>query len=75
MALSNTQHTTIISAYSSMQTMKQKERSIRNLGKDDKIIIFDNFKARVNRDFELWNETLRREGVGKVNSNGSLLLS
>ena len=42
---------------------------------EDKIILLGDFNARVGRDSDIWRGTIGREGVGKINANGTLLLS
>ena len=43
--------------------------------KEDKLILMGDFNARVGRESELWGGTIGKNGVGKANSNGILLLS
>ena len=43
--------------------------------KEDKLILLGDFNARVDSDCRLWNSITGKEGVGKANSNGILLLS
>ena len=41
---------------------------------DDKVIIFGDFKARLDQDADFWKGVLSRHGVGNYNDNGRLLL-
>ena len=78
------QYATIISAYA--PTLNAEEDAKENFyaklddvlsstPKDDKIILLGDFNARVGKDHRLWNETIVKEGVGKVSANGTFLLT
>ena len=78
------QHATIISAYASILNAEEDAKEnfyaklydvLSSTSKDDKIILLGDFSARVGKDHRLWNETIGKERVGKVNANGTLLLT
>ena len=82
--LVKSQHATIISAYAPTldaedlvkeEFYSQLDSILSTVPKDDKIILLGDFNARVGRDRELWTGTIGKEGVGKVNANGTLLLT
>eukprot|EP00745_Piridium_sociabile_P018132 TRINITY_DN26983_c0_g1_i10.p1 TRINITY_DN26983_c0_g1~~TRINITY_DN26983_c0_g1_i10.p1 ORF type:complete len:281 (+),score=56.43 TRINITY_DN26983_c0_g1_i10:428-1270(+) len=82
--LNKTRHITLISAYAPTltSTEEQKERFyedldqiIRTTPAGDKLVILGDFNARVGKDSSSWDGVLGRHGVGKLNSNGVLLLS
>ena len=77
-------YATIISAYApTLQADEPSKESfyadldavITATPHDDKIILLGDFNARVGRDADIWRGTIGKEGVGKLNSNGTLLLS
>lgn len=49
------------------------ENILSAIPKEDKIILLGDFNARVGRDYATWANTIGKEGVGNVNSNGVLL--
>ncbi|KAJ1104385.1 hypothetical protein NDU88_001797 [Pleurodeles waltl] len=76
-------HATFISAYGPTMTnpeeIKDKfyedlEFLITSVPKEDKIIILGDFNARVGTDYQTWEGVIGRNGVGKSNCNGHLLL-
>ena len=76
-------HISIISAYAPTMTnpedIKDKfyedlDRLIQSISKDDKLLILGDFNARVGTDYNTWEGIIGRNGVGKCNSNGLLLL-
>ena len=78
------QQATIISAYAptldAEDTVKemfyaQLDNLLSSAPKKDKIILLGDFNARVGKDHLLWTGTIGKEGVGKVNDNGTLLLT
>lgn len=82
--LSNTRHASIISAYAPtlISTEETIERFYANLNSilhsvpaNDKLILLGDFSAHVGCDRSRWKGVLSKHGVGKMNSNGFLLLS
>uniref|UniRef100_H3BF20 Endonuclease/exonuclease/phosphatase domain-containing protein n=1 Tax=Latimeria chalumnae TaxID=7897 RepID=H3BF20_LATCH len=82
--LANNSFATVISAYAPTLAAEeeQKEQFYADLDeiltiilKEDKIILLGDFNARVGRDSNMWRGTIGKEGVGKANPNGILLLS
>ena len=76
-------HITIISAYAPTMTnpddIKDKfyedlDSLIKTIPKEDKLLILGDFNARVGTDYTTWEGIIGRNGVGKCNSNGLLLL-
>ncbi|KAI8492323.1 hypothetical protein Bbelb_297760 [Branchiostoma belcheri] len=74
---------TFISAYAPTMTnpeeVKDKfyedlEALIMDVPKGDKLVILGDFNARVGTDYQTWEGVLGRNGIGKCNSNGHLLL-
>ncbi|KYO17996.1 hypothetical protein Y1Q_0011609 [Alligator mississippiensis] len=41
----------------------------------EKVILLNNFNARVGRDHKIWSKTIDKNGMGKANANGILLLT
>lgn len=81
--LKGKRHATIISAYAPTMTNPEEtkdkfyedlEALITSVHKEDKLIILGDFNARVGRDCQAWKGVIGRNGVGKSNSNGHLLL-
>ena len=55
--------------YSSLST------TVNAVSPQDKVILLGDFNARVGTDCDLWPHVLYGHGIGKCNSNGTLLLS
>lgn len=51
------------------------DQILSEIPREDKIILFGDFNARVGRDQHLWKGTIGKEDMGNINSNGVLLLS
>jgi exonuclease III len=75
---------TIISAYAPTLTSPEVdkdafyddlERVIRNVPRNDRLILCGDFNARVGRDSDAWKGTIGKHGLGKMNENGQRLLS
>jgi exonuclease III len=74
---------TIISAYAPTMTnpddIKEKffedlYTTVTSIPKTEKILLLGDFNARVGTDYTTWGPIISRNGVGKCNSNGELLL-
>ena len=81
--LKGKRYATFISAYAPTMTnpedIKDKfyqelESLIATVPREDKLIILGDFNARVGTDYQAWEGVIGRNGVGKSNSNGHLLL-
>jgi hypothetical protein len=77
-------YVTIISAYAPTMSYSPEakecfyedlERAIRSTPHTDKLIVLGDFNARVGNNSEAWKDVLGTHGIGKENSNGTLLLS
>ncbi len=75
---------TIISAYAPTLTSPDDVKEcfyedlnqlIKSTPTSDKLIILGDFNARVGKDSANWRGVMGKHGVGKLNSNGMLLLS
>ena len=62
------------------RTQEEKEQFYEKLGdcldmaKNDNTIILGYFNARVGKDWKLWPSVIGKHGLGKMNSNGIMLL-
>ena len=79
----DTGYVTLIRAYAPTMTHTDatKEQSYRELDKllqavprSDKLVLLGDFNARVGCDYTGWEKVLSHHGIGKVNSDGILLL-
>ena len=77
-------HVTIISAYAPTMThtdetkeefYEELDRLIEATPHADKLLLLGDFNARVGCDHISWNKVLGHHGIGKENSNGTLLLT
>ena len=82
--VSRSRHVTIISAYAPTLSScdEDKETFCKNLDSlmkstpaSDKLVVLGDFNARVGADHQGWKVVLGPQGVGKMNSNGLLLLT
>ena len=82
--LNQSRHITIISAYAPTLTSRDDAKNafyeglsmvVRDVPADDKLILLGDFNARVGTDNSNWRGILGPHGVGKMNTNGLMLLS
>ena len=81
--LTKDRHAVLVSAYASTMTnpedIKEKfyedlDNLLKTIPSQDKLLVLGDFNARVGTDFQTWEGIIGRNGVGKCNSNGLLLL-
>ncbi len=81
--IGNNIYATLISAYAPTLTnpdaakdqfYQELDAVISHTSKKDKLIILGDFNARVGIDHHTWQNVIGKNGVGKCNSNGLLLL-
>lgn len=82
--LAHGRYATVISVYAPTMSYPDEakeefydtlSRTIASVPQCDKLILLGDFNARVGRDVHSWEKVLGHQGVGKENSNGSLLLN
>ena len=80
----NSSYATMISAYAptldAEDVVKESfyadlDRILTSVPNNDSVFLLGDFNARVGRDSHLWRGTIGNHGVGKINTNGTLLLS
>ena len=83
LSLRDKRHATIISACAPTMTNPEEikdrfyedlEVLIASVPKDDKLVFLGDYNARVGSEYQAWEGVIGRNGVGKCNSNGLLLL-
>ena len=81
--LPKNRYATLISAYAPTMTNPDEikemfyedlEATVASVPKADKLVILGDFNVRVGTDYSSWAGVLGKNGVGKCNSNGLLLL-
>ncbi|XP_064080601.1 uncharacterized protein LOC135197466 [Macrobrachium nipponense] len=82
--LEGNKHATVISVYAPTLLAEDQTKelfyaaldtALTAIPNEDKVILLGDFNARVGRDSDIWRGTIGKEGVGKMNANGTLLLS
>ena len=74
--LNPSRHVTVISAYAPTLTSSEELNAlVKYVPQSDKLILLEDFSARVGTDCNNWKGVLRPHGTGKLNSNGLMLLS
>ncbi|XP_064101351.1 uncharacterized protein LOC135212004 [Macrobrachium nipponense] len=77
-------HATVISAYPPTFLAEDQTKELfyaaldtvlTAIPNEDKVILLGDFNARVRGDSDIWRGSIGKEGVGKINANGTLLLS
>ena len=77
-------HLTLISAYAPTMTYSEEEKeqfylelsnTLDSVPKSDKLLILGDFNTLFGNGCNMWPNVMGRHGIGKMNSNGLLLLS
>ena len=75
---------TLISAYAPTLVAHQQDKEVfygdldnilSQVPRRNKIILLGDFNARVGKDHRIWNKIIGKDGTGKPNSNGEMLLT
>jgi exonuclease III len=83
LSLENNLNLTVISAYAPTLNAEEEikgfyddlDKLISTTPNKDKLIILGDFNARVGKDHNVWRGVIGKDGVGKVNSSGKMLLT
>ncbi|KYO35364.1 hypothetical protein Y1Q_0007952 [Alligator mississippiensis] len=51
------------------------DNTIASIPRNNKVILLGDFNARVGHDHKIWRGTISKNGMGKANANGILLLT
>jgi len=82
--LDSNQHATIISAYAPTLDKDDEvketfysdlDQLITATSTEDKLILLGDFNARVGQEHTVWGDVIGKNGMGKANSNGIMLLT
>ena len=82
--LTNDRNATIVSAYAPTMTNPEENKetfysqlkgTLRNIASTDKLLLIGDFNAMIGRENDKWPSALGKNGIGKCNSNGELLLA
>ena len=82
--LEQNNYISLISVYAPTMTYSDEEKEafyealtslVNEVPKGDRLLILGDFNARVGTDYRVWEGVLGHHGIGRENSNGSLLLS
>ena len=78
------EYVTVLSCYAPTLSSDEDQKDLfyeqlyatfSEIKREDKIILLGDFNARVGRDAAVWDGTIGRNGVGKMNANGLRLLT
>lgn len=82
--LCNNKKATLISAYAPTLMAEQHDKEVfyshldtllSQVPRSNKIILLGDFNARIGRDHLVWDKVIGKDGTGKTNSNGEMLLT